>query len=314
MATADLPTPSPIADPTTDRAAWLEWRRQGLGASDVAGVLGISPWSSPWSVWADKVGLLPPKAQSEPMEAGHWLERAIAPWFADRTGLHVYGVQTCVSHPEHPWQRCTLDGFVTESYIGSEARLYDPLGLLEIKAPWSWREWVDGIPPHYQAQAQWQLHVTGHEHLWFAVLHGRRLATYELERDQADIDLIVERASAFWHEHVLTGVAPEVDGSDATYHALARVYPEHTPGTSIALDDLADIVAWWKREKRYEREAKRNAQGYATRIEAALGEAEEGTIDGQRVVSWRNQTRKSYTVPEATFRALRAYELKEAQT
>lgn len=38
-----------------ERAEWLQWRRGGLGGSDIAGVLGLSPWSSPWSVWADKV-------------------------------------------------------------------------------------------------------------------------------------------------------------------------------------------------------------------------------------------------------------------
>lgn len=37
-----------------DRAEWLEWRRNGIGATDVAGILGVSPWASPWSVWADK--------------------------------------------------------------------------------------------------------------------------------------------------------------------------------------------------------------------------------------------------------------------
>ena len=36
-----------------ERTDWLAWRRKGIGASDIAGILGISPWASPWSVWAD---------------------------------------------------------------------------------------------------------------------------------------------------------------------------------------------------------------------------------------------------------------------
>ena len=45
---------------------WHAWRAEGLGASEVAGVLGISPWATPWSVWARKMGLLPPLEPSEP--------------------------------------------------------------------------------------------------------------------------------------------------------------------------------------------------------------------------------------------------------
>ena len=37
------------------REEWLEWRRGGLGGSDVAGVLGVSPWATPFSVWWSKV-------------------------------------------------------------------------------------------------------------------------------------------------------------------------------------------------------------------------------------------------------------------
>mgnify|MGYP000308297088 CR=1 FL=1 len=44
---------------TEARADWKLWRRGGLGASDLPAILGISPWASPFSVWADKCGLLP---------------------------------------------------------------------------------------------------------------------------------------------------------------------------------------------------------------------------------------------------------------
>ena len=57
----------------TDRAEWLAWRRSGIGASDVAGILGISPWASPFTVWADKLGLLPDEDldDDDPREFGN---------------------------------------------------------------------------------------------------------------------------------------------------------------------------------------------------------------------------------------------------
>ena len=42
-----------------NREDWLEQRRHTIGGSDAAGIIGLSKWSSPVSVWADKTGRLP---------------------------------------------------------------------------------------------------------------------------------------------------------------------------------------------------------------------------------------------------------------
>ena len=38
-----------------NREAWLEARRNGIGASDTPGILGVSQWASPFSVAASKL-------------------------------------------------------------------------------------------------------------------------------------------------------------------------------------------------------------------------------------------------------------------
>jgi predicted phage-related endonuclease len=85
-----------------DRPVWLDWRRTRVGGSDVSAILGISNYGSPWSVWAEKVGLIGDEPSDELMEAGRWLEHAIAPWFSDRTGLHVIGTQAVVEAADDP--------------------------------------------------------------------------------------------------------------------------------------------------------------------------------------------------------------------
>jgi len=278
----------------TARAGWLAWRREGIGASDVAAILGISPWASPWSVWADKLGLLPEQAEDEYMAAGRWLERAIGPWFEHETGLTVAGEQTWCTHREHAHHRCTVDGFVFEGpapVFPNEVRVLDnALGCFEVKVTGPGRRWEE-LPAHYQAQGQWQMHVTDLERVWFAVLMGRRLDIHELERDQADIDLMVERVDDFWHDHVVTAVPPDTDGSDATAHALAAVYPEHTPGTSVAFDDYGNVLINWVAAKRRKRDAETDEKEATNAIRAYLGAAEEGTVGGQRIVTLRSQTR-----------------------
>lgn len=326
--------------PAVNRDKWLAWRRQGIGASDVAGVVGLSPWSSPWSIWADKAGLMPDDDESEAMTAGRWLEAAIGPWFTHETGLHVAGGQAqCVS-PRSSHHRCTVDWFVFDSgqplsdevdrlvatmasggMIPSKA-----VGLSEIKVTGPGRRW-DEIPAYYQTQGQWQMHVTGLDKVWFAVLMGRRLDIHELARDQADIDYLVGEVDRFWHEHVVTGVPPEVDGSEATAKALAAMLPGDRKRSGVDADESqARTVELWKETKARIKELQGEERLYANRIKAGLGVDTDLWVDGELAVSWRRQatrrvdlkafrarlprTARRFTVETET-RVLRAHTPKE---
>jgi len=246
------------------------------------------------------------------MAAGRWLEAAIGPWFEHETGLYVAGEQTWCTHPDHPHHRCTVDGFVFEG--PGERGFREALGLEETKVTGPGKRW-DEIPAHYQAQGQWQMYVTGLERVWFAVLMGRRLDIHELERDQADIDFMVERADEFWQWHVLAGKPPDTDGSDATLRALGAVYPTETPGERSELV-TADVTMWAlaKAEKRIAVDREKEAKAA---ILAQLGAAEVGTVDGDPVVTARSQTRTTrcaacgHTTESDPFRVLRPVKHKE---
>lgn len=296
----------PGLDPVLERPAWLDYRTSHVGGSDVAAVLGISSWASPWSRWAEKCGLLGEEPDDEVMEAGRWLEHGITPWFSHRTGLHVIGAQAVVEAADDPLAACTVDGFVTE---GPTSAIEDALGCLEIKTRGFGRRW-DPIPADVQAQCQWQMYVTGLQRTWIAVLMGRRLDIHELERDDGDILFMVDRVHRWWDEHVVTGEPPPADGSDATLRALGEVYPHATPDKSVELDDLADVLAEWTEAKQRRAEAEKREKECKALIQAALGDGEEGTVAGQRVVTFREQTRESYVVKESTFRVLREVKTK----
>jgi predicted phage-related endonuclease len=192
-----------------------------------------------------------------------------------------------VIHPRYKWLSATVDGFVYESAVG---QMGDPIGVLEVKttgaAPW------DEIPAHYQAQAQVQMACTGLPQVWFATLHGRRLRTYELPADPGDQAFIIKRAYDFWSRYVERKALPPPDGSAATLSALSTVYPNSSPD-SIPLDAIADEVDAWRGAKRFIRDLEAQRDGAEAAIKAALGDASEGTVNGQRVVTWRTQTRRS---------------------
>lgn len=273
-----------------NRSEWLQWRRGGIGASDIAAILGISPWNSPWSLWADKCGLVVDDHETDEMIAGRWLELAVGPWFADVTGLTVAGEQAMITHGLYAWARATLDGLVFEG--GAEDLNFGAaLGGLEIKTTQPGRRW-DVIPEHYQAQGQWQMFCANMERVWFAVLHGRRLEVYELERDQADIDLMAERAEAWWQRHVIDGEAPPVDGSDATLRALAALYPDHEPGLAADITDVAAAVADLEAARAAKKAAEAAEKAAKAVLWHALGDAEVGEVGGRPAVTLRTQERR----------------------
>ena len=72
-----------------DRAEWLEYRKDGIGSSEVATILGLNPWETPYQLWRRKKGLDAPKDETFAMKAGHYLEDAVSQFWADATGREV---------------------------------------------------------------------------------------------------------------------------------------------------------------------------------------------------------------------------------
>lgn len=278
--------------PDQERTEWLEWRSRGVGASDVPAILGLSRYASPWSVWAEKTGLLPIEDnESDYAEFGRRAEAMIGPWFEERTGLFAAGEQMRCEQPGHEWRRCTLDGLVFDGPRRGDAAVVEhALGVHQIKTRGPGKRW-DEIPPDIAAQEQWEMLVTGLPKAWISVLHGRRLEVYELDRDPDDIDFIVEQVDKFWNEHVLTGEPPELDGHDATLAALAAIYPEHTPKSSVPLDGIAPVLTMWREAVAARKAAEADEKAAQAVIRWAMKDAHEGTVDGRRAVTLGSQTR-----------------------
>ena len=86
------------------REEWLAYRRQGLGGSDAAAVLGISPFRTGVDLYYDKLGLFieDDEANWVAKEIGNLLEELVARIFAKKTGLKVYRRKCMFQHPAHP--------------------------------------------------------------------------------------------------------------------------------------------------------------------------------------------------------------------
>lgn len=138
------------------RKEWLRYRKQGIGGSDVAAILGISKWNSAISLWLNKTNQTDDDTQeNEAMEWGTIMEPVIRNHFAKVTGKTVVEVHAMLQHPEYPFMLADIDG-LTEDEDGNPA-------ILEIKTASEYKrsEWEEGVPTYYQTQVQHYLTVTG---------------------------------------------------------------------------------------------------------------------------------------------------------
>lgn len=270
-----------------DRAEWLTWRAHGLGASDIAGVLGISPWSSRYSVWLSKMdgGSGGTSGNVEAMRWGTLLEDAIATEAARRLDMRVSHPQTRCVYDAWPMARATVDGFYAAN-DGTDS------GVFESKTTSEARWHI--VPEYYEAQVQWQLMVTGELHAWIACLHnGRHLSLWRVESDPEVQAAMLDIGRNFWTRYVETRQPPEVDGMPGTTDAIRRRYATPDPDVVVELDGLAGAIDELRdvRAELAEIEARRDR--LENMVKDAIGNRGEfGTIGGDVVASWRKQLSK----------------------
>ena len=277
------------------RVEWLRARQQGIGASDAAAALGLSPWVSPFALYVDKVDPIPDDLEDEPewFLRGRQLEDSICRMLQEETGESVTREPVMLRSTSVPFMLLNPDGFTERS-------------LVEVKnvGQFAADRWDDGPPLHYRLQCQHGLYVTGRESaLLGALIGGAKFVWYRIERDEAMIADMLAREEAFWSLVTLRR-PPEVDDSKATREALAAHYAHPTGGSVELASDVRDLLAERETIKTTIDFAKRQLDGVENKIKAMLGNAEAGTLDGQVVVTWRVVNRAGYTVKPTSFRQI----------
>ncbi|KAF0651338.1 MULTISPECIES: YqaJ viral recombinase family nuclease [Streptomyces] len=226
----DIQTPTGVLLGTyTPGSPKWEQARGGLciTATEIAAVVGLSPWQSRFSLWHKKAGLPTPPFQPNPaMEWGNRLEDAVAQKWNDE---HADTTETVDAgtwrHIDRHWQRATPDRIFTP-LTGWQIAPGELPQLLEIKTSPFGEEWgpsgSDEIPLHYRCQIQWQLDTLGLKVCHVAVLIGGwDYREYVVEYDEDDATLLREAAERFLDD-VRHGNRPDIDSSDATYQTIRR--------------------------------------------------------------------------------------------
>lgn len=261
------------------REDWLEVRKNGIGGSDAAAAVGLSPYMSPLELWLIKTGRdanLPKPNSDDTTEPVYWgvlLEPIVAASYTKQTGNKVRRVNAVLRHPTIPFMLANVDREV----VGNR-----DVQLLECKTAGEFgaRLWRGGVPEYVQLQVQHQLAVTGKSAADVAVLLcGQKLEVHRVARDDALIARLIELEAAFWR-FVETDTPPPPDGSESAERALRCLYPG-AGGTVDFKDDrrlssaFADLVT-----VRADIEARQHIEAKLRQtIAQAMGEADRAEFE-----------------------------------
>lgn len=266
------------------REQWLNKRREGIGGSDTATLLGLNPYKSVYELWLDKIGELDGEEEktNDAIHFGNQLENLVAAEFSDRSGYKVQRNNFMLAHPEHDFLRANID----REIVGENM-------LLECKTTslFNAKKWEgENIPANYIIQVQHYLAVTGYESAYIAVLIGGQKFVYKkIERHEEIIKYIIIRGREFYNENVLKVKPPHMDGTTAAETFLNNKYDESTT-REIGLPskyekDLlryTNIKSKIKMLQNEEREIKNN-------IKLEMEDSEVATVEGY-TVTWKPVT------------------------
>ncbi len=280
-----------------DRESWLAARRAGIGASDIAAVLGISPWKTPLQLYLGKRGELPPQEDAPQLRRGRLLEPVVLEFYTDETGHAVTRQQEHIIGAE-PWMMATLDGFDVVSAGPVEAKTVNAFAARDFGEHGS-----DDVPLHYAAQVHWQMMLTACDRGYLAALiGGDDFRVFELRRDRDLEGMLIARAGEFWRR-VQTGAPPEpICDLD-----VKLLYPSDAGASIVATPEMLQWCEAMSEAKQAEKNAASHVELNAFRLKAAMGEA--STLlgpDGKPVATWKKAKDGQKTDWQAVATALHA--------
>lgn len=269
------------------REEWLKIRKNTIGGSDAAAVVGLSRYSSPYSVWADKTGRLPDKEDSEAMRLGRDLEEYVAQRFCEAAGKKVRRENNILYGEKYPFAHADVDRVVVGEKALLECKTTNTLDLKQFR--------TGAFPEKYYVQCVHYLAVTGYERVYLAVLvFGRGFFTYCLERDEDEINALMAAEKDFVENYVKTDTAPPADGSEATSEALAVIYGENLNDETVDLFGREYLLKEYFALKETQDDIKKRMEEIKNTIKSDIKESCYGQCAGYKV-SYKPQVRESFS-------------------
>lgn len=272
--------------PYANHDEWLKIRSQYIGGSDAGAVVGLDEYKSPYSLWLEKRGEIPPFEGNITTKVGGYLEELVAQMFTEETGKKVRKQNYTLVNDKYPWAAANVDRLI----VGEKA-------LLECKTTNSFpvmRKVKNGeFPARWFCQVMHYLMVTELEKAYLAVLiNCRDFKVFEIERDEDEINALMEAEQAFW-ERVQSNSQPDFNGSCSDTEAVSKMYPGDYADNMIDLFGMETDLLCYQELNSQIKELKRKQEQHKLRICDAIGNNLGGFINGTKV-TWKPQDYRSF--------------------
>jgi len=258
-------------------------RKDYIGGSDIAAVMGVSRWTTALQLWAEKTGTVEAKDLSgiELVQLGTELEDFVAKKFERSTGLKVRRSPKNYTHKTFDFMRCQVDRLIEKS---------DELLECKTCSAWKAKEWEgEDIPVEYVMQLMWQLGITGRKIGHIAVLIGGQAFRYKQIEFDADLfQTMMDRAIEFWNM-VQTKEQPMAVGEDNS--TIFQVYPENDEQIQ-QVQEFEDQIALLQETKMHIKEMEKEKFGIEASLKQRIGE-NLGIETAKYLVKWSLQRKSS---------------------
>jgi putative phage-type endonuclease len=171
-----------------NREKWLNWRLDGIGASDAPVVMGLSPWKTPYELWEEKVNRVVSQKTNWAMERGIEMEDTARRAFEKEMSTIVFPEN--MVHPEYPFLRCSLDGLCIDKKIAVEIKCPGVKDHLTAT--------TGQVPEKYYPQLQHQMFVSGLDHIYYFSFYDNKGVVVFVKRDNLFIEKMLKMEMAFW--------------------------------------------------------------------------------------------------------------------
>jgi len=203
---------------------WYEYRKNGIGGSEIGCVLGLNKFDTVARLFHEKVGSIGPRMiDNSKMFWGRELEDKVADIWRyydgtvdgyienrknDKVIRECRRINGYVVNPKYPWLFASLDRVINikggVNLITGEALTTE--GVLEVKtlSYWGAQMWQDGLPIYFIAQIHQYMLILETDYAEIAILQdGNDFRVEKISRDDVLCERIIEISKAFWENRIL---------------------------------------------------------------------------------------------------------------
>ena len=308
-----------VVDVVPDTDEWLAERRASVGASEVAAVMGLSPFNTALDIYKSKSGI---DKHFDPLLAfvGHASEPIMHEWVEKFSGVPVKlepaFMARSVAFPflHASFDRVSNDPFVTWQFKTASA--------------WTGHKWDEGIPTDIRVQVQAEMLVAGTSRAAVVVwIGGREFRLFWEPRDDRFIqDHMIPALTEFWG-NLERGIAPK----PSTLGELAEAWPD-----DAAEMEAPEVALEWIEKRAFLLASAKEMTEEADQIKQTLGEymldagVDTFTHEGRKLLTYKKQKGRAsfdaaalkrdrpelvaeYTKQGADFLVMRTYKAKETK-